>query len=628
MAALPIGVEAQRTDDNAVTQADDAFGKSVGNERIGIYNPFDVRGFSPVDAGNVRIEGLYFDQQADPSDRLVDGSDVRVGLTAQGYPFPAPTGIADYTLRRPGPKPLAGTLLQIGPFGQVGLEVDAQLPIDGERLGLAGGFNVNRGREHFGSTSNFWAAAASLTWKPAPGIEITPFWSRLRYADEEPQTLIFTAGDYLPPRLKRGPYYGQRWQEARGKTGNYGVLAKATLGSFEIEAGLFRSWFEEDRSYADILLGVTRDGLVADRLVIADADNKFASTSGEIRVSRSFSEGPRAHQLIASFRGRDQKRRYGGSDSVSLGPTRFGEQDFRPEPIFTYGESTRDAVRQFTAGIGYRGVWTGVGELSLGVQKTDYRKTIDDPVTVFPVSRDKPWLLSAAGNVFVTDDLVVYAGYTRGLEESPVAPDIAVNRNEAPPAIRTRQADAGIRLAITPKLKAVAGVFDVTKPYFNLDGATRFRRLGEVRHRGIELSLAGQPIDGLTTVVGTVFLDARVSGEEVATGLIGPKPVGAIERYTVASIDYKLAAVPGLSVDAVMESTGDRIANAANTLVVPPRSVLSLGARYRFKAGGVPMLVRGQAGNVFNKYGYGVGGSGFFVYNVQRRYSLTLAADF
>src|SRR3954467_4766791 len=86
---------APRTTDNATTQSTDAFGKRVGDEQIGIYNPYDVRGFSAVEAGNARIEGLYFAQQANPNDRLIDGSTVRVGISAQGYPFPAPTGIAD-----------------------------------------------------------------------------------------------------------------------------------------------------------------------------------------------------------------------------------------------------------------------------------------------------------------------------------------------------------------------------------------------------------------------------------------------------------------------------------------------------------------------------------------------------
>ena len=42
-----------RADDNAVTAAEDAFGSSIGNESIGLYSPNQVRGFSPVVAGNV-----------------------------------------------------------------------------------------------------------------------------------------------------------------------------------------------------------------------------------------------------------------------------------------------------------------------------------------------------------------------------------------------------------------------------------------------------------------------------------------------------------------------------------------------------------------------------------------------
>ncbi|MCC6942710.1 MAG: TonB-dependent receptor, partial [Novosphingobium sp.] len=91
---------AQRTTSNVVTASDDAFGRAVGNDKIGIYSIESVRGFNPIEAGNVRIEGLYFDQQSTPSSRLVDSSAVRVGYAAKGYPFPAPTGIADLQIEK------------------------------------------------------------------------------------------------------------------------------------------------------------------------------------------------------------------------------------------------------------------------------------------------------------------------------------------------------------------------------------------------------------------------------------------------------------------------------------------------------------------------------------------------
>ncbi|MBP8144592.1 MAG: hypothetical protein KAY56_04590, partial [Inhella sp.] len=51
-----------QANDAAVKAAADAFGTSVGRESIGLYSSSSVRGFSPTAAGNVRIDGLYFDQ--------------------------------------------------------------------------------------------------------------------------------------------------------------------------------------------------------------------------------------------------------------------------------------------------------------------------------------------------------------------------------------------------------------------------------------------------------------------------------------------------------------------------------------------------------------------------------------
>ena len=51
---------AQRSSEDAVAEALDAFGTGVGRETIGLYSAGNARGFSPIQAGNLRIEGLYF----------------------------------------------------------------------------------------------------------------------------------------------------------------------------------------------------------------------------------------------------------------------------------------------------------------------------------------------------------------------------------------------------------------------------------------------------------------------------------------------------------------------------------------------------------------------------------------
>jgi iron complex outermembrane receptor protein len=623
-AAFASPVAAQRTGENAVRSADDAFGTSVGNERVGLYSAFGARGFSPVQAGNVRIEGLYFDYQADLQDRLISGSNVRVGLSAQSYPFPAPTGVADFSLRKAGVEPVLSVLAGYGPFGSVRLEADGQLPVT-EGLSVAGGAGIQREELYYGGDRTVINAAIIPRWQPSDELEIIPFWSISDYRGQEPQPIIFTSGAFLPPRIKRREYFGQPWARNGGRGINYGVISTAQLDEWTLRAGLFRSLNRNDDNFADLALNTDRNG-VGDRFIIAEKDRRFGSVSGELRASRRFDEGDRRHIIHLAARGREQKRRYGGGQPVFLGRARVDERIDFDEPEFAFGPQTNDKVRQFTAGLGYEGRWRNRGELSLGIQKTSYRKDVDKPAGSLPPSKDSPWLMNGTLSVYASKDLVFYAGYTKGLEESPVAPEAARNRGEAPPAIITEQMDAGLRYAFNDNLRLVAGLFDVKKPYYALDSSLLFANLGTVRHRGVELSLAGQLAPGLNVVAGTVFLDATLSGEALEQGLVGKRPVNAIGRTSSAAVDYRLPWVEGLSVDVSYESTSDRTANRQNTLIVPARYVWSPGFRYRFNIGDKPATLRGQVASANNVYGYNVIGEGVY-YNVPRRFSLSLVTD-
>ena len=617
---------AQRAGENAVRSADDAFGTSVGNERVGLYSPFGARGFSPVQAGNVRIEGLYFDYQADLNERVISGSNVRVGLSAQSYPFPAPTGVGDFSLRKPGDEAVLSVVGGYGPFGGLRLEMDGQLPL-GETLGVAGGLGINKEEQFFGGDRTILNAAIIPRWRPSDSIEIIPFWSITDVSGQEPQPIIFTAGDFLPPRIERGVYVGQPWARSRFRGVNYGIVSRFDLdAATTLRGGLFRSNFENGLNFTDLALNATADG-IADRFLIAEADRGFASTSGELRLSRRFDEGEvRRHTIHLAARGREQKRRYGGGQTIFLGRARIDEPIAFEKPELEFGPQTRDRVRQFTAGLGYEGRWRDVGELSLGIQKTDYRKEVDTPAGPLPVSTDSPWLPNGTLSIYAGKDLVFYAGYTKGLEESPVAPEVARNKDEAPPAIITEQMDAGLRYVISDNLRLVAGVFDVRKPYYALDENLIFANLGTVRHRGVELSLAGQVAPRLNVVAGTVFLDAELSGEEVEQGLVGRRPVNAIGRVSSAAIEYSVPGVEGLSVDLYYESTSDRTANRQNTLEVPARYIVSPGIRYRFNIGDKPATFRAQVASANNVYGYNVIGEGVY-YNFPRRFSMSLVAD-
>jgi len=616
---------AQRSAENAVTSATDAFGTSVGNERVGIYNPFQARGFSPVQAGNVRLDGLYFDLQANPGERLIAGTNVRVGISAQSYPFSAPTGVADYSIRRAGNEAVASVIASANTVGPRSLSVDAQLPVGGG-FSVAGGAAYISERLHFDADQEIVGVSLIPRWSRGDSVEIVPFVGWYRMSGGEAQPIYFSAGSHLPRRIERGEYFGPDW--ARGAlTGlNAGVLGTVRTDGWTVRGGLFRSDLDLERSFTEIALNTSADG-VADRYISIEEDRSNASWSGELRASRAIAEGPRLHNLHFTVRGRDQDRRYGGGSSVFLGRRPIDEAvNDVPRPAFTLGPQTRDEVRQLSYGAGYDMRWRDVGELAFSAQRTDYRKEVETPSGPLPVSENRTWLLNATASVHASDWLTFYAGYARGLEESPVAPQVAVNRDEAPPAIITRQMDAGVRLILPRGMRLVAGLFDVSKPYFALDTARVFRNLGEVRHRGVELSLAGQPVPGLTAIVGAVFLDGTLAGDAREEGLVGRRPVGWFGRYVNGALDYRVPAIEGLSVDLAYESTSDRAADRLNTFVIPARYVLALGARYRFSIDEAPATLRLQAANVMGNYGWNNLGEGFH-YNNPRRFSASLAVD-
>ncbi|MGX7953236.1 TonB-dependent receptor domain-containing protein [Tsuneonella sp. HG249] len=622
--ASPQAAWAQRAEENAVDSAEDAFGTSVGNERVGLYFPQSARGFSPVQAGNVRIEGMYFDYQADLNQRLTSASNVRVGLTAQGYPFPAPTGVADFSLRLPGRQAVASTVIGIGPFGGPRAEVDAQLPISGT-FGVAGGVGFNDAENPYGGDQRILDAAIIARWRPTDAVEVIPFWSMKAERGGEAQPIIFTDGSYLPPRIERRRYFGPEWARNSGDDYNMGVLGTVSLGEWTLRGGAFRSIAHDHRNFTPVFLDTTPDG-VADHEVISEQKRRFASTSGELRLTRQFIEGDRMHLVHLMSRGRMQDRRNGGGQRFDFGPGRVDEPIVAPEPVFSLGQQTTDEVRQATFGLGYEGRWRGVGELSLGVQRTFYEKAVVRPTGALPVSKSSPWLFNGTVSVLAGSDLVFYAGYSKGLEESPVAPDIAVNRGEAPPAILTEQIDAGFRYAFTPSLKLVAGVFDVRKPYFALDPARVFRELGVVRNRGVEMSIAGQITPGLSVVLGAVLLDASVSGDQVDQGLIGRKPIGAAPLTATGAVNWSVPWVQGLSLDVAYESFTKRVADRANSFEIPGRYIVSLGGRYRFDMLDRPATFRAQMASANNPYGYSNLGEGFY-YNAPRRFQMSLTVD-
>jgi iron complex outermembrane receptor protein len=622
---IAVPAAAQRTGENAVTSADDAFGTSVGNETIGLYGIGEVRGFSPGAAGNIRIDGLYMGSIVIGNPRIQAGSNVRVGLTAQGYAFPAPTGIVELSLRPAGKDPaLSGVLY--GGQTQAGIDLDGQLPLT-ENLSLAGGISFNRYIDFPGGDyGDYIDIGIAPAWRPREGTEVRAYYGIQISPTDRSTPFTFVEGTELPPHLPNH-FHGQKWAAWKNRFDTMGLFGHTTFGDWRLSGGLFRHVVESKRSFNTLYVNAHGDGS-ARFLVNIHPPRTTENNAGEVRLSRSFEEGPRRHVLHWSLRGGTRTGDFGGEAVVDLGPITVGEvpPDF-PEPEVEFGEETSDKARQVGVGLAYHGRWQDVGEFSVGVQKVRYRKTISPPDEAEIVTRANPWLWNATLAINLAKGLVAYAGYTKGLEDSGVAPEIAANRSEAPPALQTSQRDFGLRYVAGP-MRFVVGAFDVRKPYFNLDPELVYKQLGTVRHRGVEISLTGEPVKGLNVVAGAVLMKPRVTGPAVDLGLVGDKPVGQAERTASLYLDYRLPWLPDLSLNLGVQHLGKRAGSVDNQLVIPGRTLVNLGGRYRFELRKLPATFRLQLSNLFNEYAWDVTGGGGLRRVFPRRANATLSVDF
>jgi iron complex outermembrane receptor protein len=601
-----------RSGENAVTQAEDAFGFSIGRESLGIYTASDVRGFSPSAAGNLRIDGLYFDEAYPLQSTLLGSTSIKVGLTAQGYPFAAPSGIVDKSLRLPEARAGASVVTNADSFGTLGLEVDGSLPIS-QTLSIGYGIAGNRGQRPDGTSNWSHTVSVAARWRPRAGIEIIPFWAMDNDYDDEAPTYYVPAGAFLPKLPTAARNDGPDWADNRYTGINLGVLASARIAeNWLLRAAAFRSVNDVKRGFTALLADEQPDGR-GERLLFVDPPTKSAATSGELRLTHSILDGPRLHVVHLSVRRRSERAEFGGSDVLDFGPGQIGTKVTDPEPdAFHFSELSRDGVDQTTAGAAYDGRWKDVGEISFGISKTHFRKETAIPDVPVAVTRSAPLLYNATAAAELTPSVTVYAGYARGLEGSGVAPPNAANRNEPLPVILTEQKDGGVRIQLTRGIKAVAGLFDLSRPYFGLDASQVYKQVGAVRDRGAEFSLSGSVTPRLSVVAGGILFKPRVNAAAATAGNIGSRPVGVPTHLLMANANWKTSFARGLELDVAFLHRGRMAATTDNLVFIPPRARVDLGTHYRFRLAKRSATLRVQLLNLFDNPGYGRVGSGIY----------------
>ncbi len=638
--ALP-ALAQQKSAENAVTSADDAFGNSVGLESTGIYSENNVRGFSPLEAGNSRIDGIYFDPVSLITLRMRQSQAMRVGYAALDYPFPAPTGIADNRLRTAGNDFTLGVEAHLQQYGSYVFSAESRIPLVRDHLGLVAGVSHGHAKYIDGASENNYSFALKPVFRFG-GVEFSPFYSANYVRDARARPVILGTGPFVPALPDPKRYYGSPWTSAGKDNVNLGATFKAVITSrLSLRAGVFRSSVQRRDNITE-LFAVTSPQGQTQHTIIADPDQQNRSWSGEAQFAWNAQTGRWRHRLIAGYRMRDRRTESGGSDVENCGAPMLGDPDpstaCLARPLFVFSQPNVGKVRQSAAMLGYLGELPGVGRINLGIQRASFRARFQGS-SLLTETRSRNWLYNASVGINLTKDLMLFGGTQRGLEDSGAAPDTAVNRNEQLPAALSTQYEAGIHWKFGTAQgfggQLVLSAFRISKPYFTFDDFNRYTLLGTVRHSGVEMSLSSHMLDNrLTLLAGAVFMKPEVLFAPGQQGTLGTKPVGARPVQLRLDANYRTDILGGLTPTLSFSYFNSTAASARNLaalggkqLILGPRSSLDIGARLPIHIGKYPASIRMRVDNVLDTAAWYVLASNTYSPADRRRFTLSLLVD-
>lgn len=209
--------------------------------------------------------------------------------------------------------------------------------------------------------------------------------------------------------------------------------------------------------------------------------------------------------------------------------------------------------------------------------------------------------------------LSLYANRIEALEPGATAPVSVIdpgsgatlpvaNAGEVLPPYKSVQYEFGGKMAMG-RFNAALAFFQIDKALsaYSVDtanpGEVRFGDFGVQRNRGVELTLDGEPVDGLRFIGGVAVNDPKL--RRTQGGLNEGNDAAGIPDWTAnANVEWDLPFVPALTLTGRVVHTGSQAADQANTLRIDDWTRFDLGVRYVALVADKPMTLRFSIDNV------------------------------
>ncbi len=234
-------------------------------------------------------------------------------------------------------------------------------------------------------------------------------------------------------------------------------------------------------------------------------------------------------------------------------------------------------------------------ERSDGSRAVSYAQTVTTPWAGLA------WSPSAA--------TLMYASWGQGveLEGVPNRPDRFANAGQVLPALKSEQTELGLKWQADARLLLTAAAFSIDKPYaddlpaLDPDGLPqRVEGAKAARHRGVELTASGRVNAALSLQASLMALDARYT-KAVDPDLVGQRVTNQSRLKASVFADYKVAALSGLSLNALASHESAKPVTADGRVGLPSAWQLDAGLGYLQRIAGKEALWRIYVENLTNR---------------------------
>ena len=578
---------------------------TVGNVAV----PFLLlRGFS-VGTDGTLYDGLpghggFSDGRAGM--QLIDQVEVLKGASAFLYGIGAAGslgGIVNYIPKRPDEE----RLRRIG-FGYTSrslLSADADI---GDRFGEGGqfGYRLNLGWrdgeqavERYGWNQK--AAALAFDWRARPGLVFNLGFDHVdNHIPQLPPFYIVAPGLDVPaaPNTKRSAALS--WDDFKTRSNNTTLrMDWAFAPDWSVTAQALHNRSERP-STKEARIGLIGNAAGDLLLFGGQSASSNRNDSAQLLLHGKLDTGPLAHRLTFGLSGSRQDA-YGGFADFGLFPSNLYQPVDSPEPATqaldsphtSHVQSKSLLVSDIIAIDTQWSVLLGARRARLEVENFDAAGAIAS------TNSNAKTLPTAALMFRPTPASLVYLNFARGLEQGGALSPVDSTRFLPP--LLTRQLELGAKLE-HGGMAYTAALFDMQRPLETFDAASNQNvQRGQQRHRGIELVANGRLTPELTLVSGLMLLDTRLA-ETGDTSSEGKRAVGVPRLTANLWGEYRIAALPGLALNAGIYHSGRQYLDGANTQSIPAWTRLDLGASYGTRVGGVPTSLLLNIENATDKH--------------------------